>query len=61
MTVTTLNNIALVYDSQGKYEEAIKYSFRALEIREKKLGKDHPNTGTILNNIAVCIREPRQV
>ena len=48
-----LINIALVYKSQGKYEEAIKYYFRALEIKEKKQGKDHPSTATTLNNIAV--------
>ena len=51
-TATTLNNIAAVYDAQGKYEESLKYFFRALKIREKKLGPEHPDTATTLNNIA---------
>ena len=36
-TATTLNGIALVYKNQGKPEESLKYNFRALKIREKKI------------------------
>jgi tetratricopeptide (TPR) repeat protein len=40
------------YYSQEKYAEAEPLLKRALEIREKALGKDHPDTATILNNLA---------
>jgi tetratricopeptide (TPR) repeat protein len=49
---TTLNNLALLYDSQGKYEEAEPLYQRSLEIYEKAFGKDHPSVATTLNNLA---------
>ena len=39
----TYNNMAIVYDSQGKYDEVLEYYNKALEIRLKKLDNDHPN------------------
>ncbi|MCK4403862.1 MAG: tetratricopeptide repeat protein, partial [candidate division Zixibacteria bacterium] len=42
-TGTSINNLALLYDSQGKYAEAEPLYKRALEIREKVLGSDHPD------------------
>ncbi len=48
---TTLNNLALLYESQGKYEEAEPLYKRALAILEKVLGFDHPNTVTVRNNL----------
>jgi tetratricopeptide (TPR) repeat protein len=41
-----------VYDDQGKYEEALQYYLRALEIKEKKLGVDHPDVAGTRKNIA---------
>ncbi len=38
----SLNNLALLYYAQGKYDEAEPMYRRALEIYEKSLGKDHP-------------------
>ena len=49
---TTLNNLAGLYDSQGRYEEAEPLYKRDLEISEKSLGKDHPSVATTLNNLA---------
>ena len=47
---TSLNNLALLYDSQGRYEEAEPLYLQALKIAEKVLGKNHPNTSTIRAN-----------
>ena len=49
---TLLNNLAGLYESQGKYEKAEPLHQRSLEIREKALGPDHPSVGTSLNNLA---------
>jgi tetratricopeptide (TPR) repeat protein len=40
----SLNNLAGLYDSQGKYAEAEPLYQRALAISEKALGPDHPHT-----------------
>lgn len=46
------NNLALLYDSQGRYHEAELLSKRAIEIYKKALGEDHPAYATGLNNLA---------
>ncbi len=51
-TATSLNNLALLYDSQGKYEQAEPLYQRALHIREQVLGPEHPDTAQSLNNLA---------
>ena len=38
-----LNNLALLCQNQGKYEEVELYYQRALSIYIKKLGEDDPN------------------
>ena len=55
-TDTSLNNLALLYDSQGRYEQAEPLYQRALAIREKALGPDHPDTAQSLNNVAGLYR-----
>ena len=40
---TSFNNLALLYDSQGKYSEAEPLYIQALNILEQRLGVDHPN------------------
>jgi CHAT domain-containing protein/Tfp pilus assembly protein PilF len=37
----------------GKYDEALPLAERALEIREKALGPDHPDIARSLNNLAI--------
>jgi tetratricopeptide (TPR) repeat protein len=49
----TLNNLAVLYGKRGKYKEAEPLCKRALEIREKVLGKDHPDVAKQLNNLAL--------
>lgn len=48
---TTLNNLAVLYDEQGRYAEAEPLYKRALAIVEKALGPEHPNIATNLNNL----------
>ena len=55
-TVTSYNNIGLVYNTLGDYPKSLEYYFKALEICEKVLGKEHPSTATSYNNIAWVYR-----
>ncbi len=41
---TSYNNLAQVYENQGKYLEACSYYQKAIEICERKLGPNHPHT-----------------
>jgi len=45
-----LNNLAALYNGQGKYEQAEPLHQRSLAILEKALGTDHPTTNTIRKN-----------
>jgi tetratricopeptide (TPR) repeat protein len=49
---TALNNLGLLYYAQGRYQEAEPLYRRALALREKVLGPDHPDVATSLNNLA---------
>ena len=49
---TSLNNLAVLYDDQGRYADAEPLYKRSLAIREKALGPDHPDVATSLNNLA---------
>ena len=51
-TATSLNNLADLYDSQGKYDDAEPLYKRALAVKEEVLGPMHPDTATSLNNLA---------
>ncbi len=53
---TTLNNLAVFYNAQGKYAEAEPFNKRALAIREKVLGPAHPEVATSLNSLAELYR-----
>ena len=49
---TSLNNLALLFQAQGRYETAVPLFKRALAIYEKALGPDNPSVATGLNNLA---------
>ncbi|KKI98295.1 tetratricopeptide repeat family protein, partial [Prochlorothrix hollandica PCC 9006 = CALU 1027] len=51
-TAQGLNNLALLYYSMGRYEEALPLYRRSLAICEQELGANHPDTATSLNNLA---------
>jgi tetratricopeptide (TPR) repeat protein len=48
-----LNNLAVLYKSQGDYDRALPLYKQALAIRQTVLGENHPDTATSLNNLAV--------
>ncbi|MGB5631903.1 MAG: tetratricopeptide repeat protein [Waterburya sp.] len=47
----SLNNLAELYRSQGRYESAEPLYLQALAIAEATLGENHPNTKTIRDNL----------
>ena len=49
---TSLNNLALLYKSQGRYTEAEPLYIQALDMIKKLLGAEHPDVATSLNNLA---------
>jgi len=53
---TSLNNLAALYNSQGRYPEAEPLYLQALAIAEQALGENHPNTIIFRENYAICLR-----
>jgi len=49
---SSLNNLAGLYSSQGRYEEAEPLYEQALELSQRLLGENHPDVATSLNNLA---------
>jgi tetratricopeptide (TPR) repeat protein len=49
---SSLNQLAFLYNSQGKYNEAEPLYLRSLSICEKQLGENHPHVATSLNDLA---------
>ncbi|MBW4506089.1 MAG: tetratricopeptide repeat protein [Scytonematopsis contorta HA4267-MV1] len=47
----SLNNLALLYDSIGRYDEAEPLYLQALNIYKQQLGKNHPHTNTVRQNL----------
>jgi len=43
-TLSTVHQMALVFNTQGQYEKALEWYGRALAGEEKALGADHPST-----------------
>jgi len=56
-----VDNLALVLRYQGKYFEAEVISRQALEGSEKGLGKQHPDTLTSIDNLAVVAARLEEV
>ncbi|MUG97659.1 CHAT domain-containing protein [Scytonema sp. UIC 10036] len=52
-----LNQQADELYNKGKYDAAIPLAERALAMREKVLGKEHPDVATSINNLALLYRE----
>ncbi|MBD2392488.1 tetratricopeptide repeat protein [Aphanizomenon flos-aquae NRERC-008] len=50
---TSLNNLAVFYDNQGKYSEAEPLLLDALEMRKQLFTGDHPDVASSLNNLAL--------
>jgi Flp pilus assembly protein TadD len=45
-----------IADKQGEYEDAEAMHRQTLQLTETVLGKDHPDTLTSMNNLAVSLR-----
>ncbi len=48
----SLNNLALLYQSQGRYEQAEPFLEQALEMRKRLFNGDYPDVASSLNNLA---------
>lgn len=55
-----LNNLGVLYQRQGRYDEAEPLHRRALELREKILGTEHPDVAQSSNNLATVHVAQRQ-
>ena len=59
-TLSTINNLALLYVNQGKYEQAEPLYQRALASYELVLGTNHPTTIMVRNNYAILLEKMKQ-
>ncbi|KAF8454692.1 hypothetical protein BDZ91DRAFT_786504 [Kalaharituber pfeilii] len=50
-TVEDIYILASAYARQGDYDKAHEWSYRALAVVEKSLGRDHPNTANMVQQI----------
>ena len=57
---TTLNDLAVVYQFQGKYAESEPLLRRALAIHEKAGGSEHPLVASTLHNLGMLYRAQRR-
>ncbi|MDH3723795.1 MAG: tetratricopeptide repeat protein, partial [Desulfobacteraceae bacterium] len=53
----SLNNLALLYQTQGRYDESEPLFKRALAIYEKAFGKNHPDVATTCDSMAGLYRQ----
>lgn len=60
---TSLNNLAGLYKSQGRYSDAEPLYSDALAMCDRILGVNHPTTATIRQNLAILQRQstPRPI
>ncbi len=56
-----LNNTGAIFHKEGKFNEALDYHQRALEMREKYHSSDHIGIVNSLNNFVVLVREKIQL
>ncbi len=54
---TNLNNLAILLRHQGEMAAARPLFARALAIRERVLGPDHPDTATSLDTLALLLQD----
>jgi tetratricopeptide (TPR) repeat protein len=52
----SMNNLAGVLESQGKYEDAEAMNRQTLALSETVLGREHPSTLTSMSNLALVLR-----
>ena len=57
LIANSLNNLAVLLKTKGDYAGAEPLYRRALAIRERALGPDHPDTAKSLNDVANVLEE----
>ena len=55
-----LNNLAVLYNSQGRYSDAEPLYLQSLDIWKHQLGADHPHVAVSLNNLAELYRSQKR-
>src|SRR5260221_147407 len=53
----SLNNLAELYRTEGKYQEAESVALRAVEIDERRAGSDSPDVAGSLHTLAAIYRD----
>ena len=53
-----MNNLAMGYQAAGKLDKALPLFEETLALMKSKLGPDHPDTLTSMNNLAGATRPP---
>jgi len=53
LVALSLNNLAALYSSQRRYNEAELLYLQALELHKQLLGQEHPDVARCLNNLAL--------
>src|SRR5262249_62342178 len=51
---TVLNNLAQIYEAQGRAQDLETYAKRALAIVEKTLGPNNPDTAKVVRKLGVA-------
>jgi tetratricopeptide (TPR) repeat protein len=60
-TATSLNNLAYLYQQQGRYSDAEPLLRQALSIREHVFGPEHPDTANSLWWLAVLATQCKRI
>jgi tetratricopeptide (TPR) repeat protein len=55
-TVTSMHNLALLYQNQGEYQKALKLGEQVVEKRKRSYGSEHSDTLVSMNNVATSHR-----
>ncbi|KAF8418665.1 hypothetical protein EV426DRAFT_510248, partial [Tirmania nivea] len=56
-TLTTIHNMASIFDMQGQYGKALEWYARVLTGKEKALGVDPPDTLTTVRNMTIIFEK----
>ena len=56
-TLTSIANLALIYNNQGRWREAEELQAKELNICSRVLGEEHPDTLTSITNLASTYRD----
>ena len=55
-TLTSMNNLAMLYEARGQYETAEPLHTQALEVKRRVLGPEHPEVLMSMNNLATLYK-----